>query len=88
MLGAGGGSGKTLPSRSAEGLDGFHVVGRWFLDTCNGSSKSCCGINDSDSDCYLRDRDGMMFELERVGDPLTACVDHENPNAWIVICGM
>ncbi len=30
----------------------------------------------------------MMFELECVGDPLAACVVHENLNALIVICKM
>jgi hypothetical protein len=30
----------------------------------------------------------MMLEPERVGDPLAACVGHENPNARIVILGM
>ncbi len=29
-----------------------------------------------------------MFEPERVDDPLTTCVGHENPNALIVISGM
>ncbi len=29
-----------------------------------------------------------MLEMERVGDPLTACVGHEDPNAMIVIRGM
>jgi hypothetical protein len=29
-----------------------------------------------------------MFDMEHVGDPLTTCVGHENPNALIVICGM
>ncbi len=29
-----------------------------------------------------------MFELERVGGPLTICVGHENMNATIVMCGM
>jgi hypothetical protein len=30
----------------------------------------------------------MMLETELVGDPLAACVGHEDSNATIVICGM
>jgi hypothetical protein len=32
--------------------------------------------------------DGMLLELERVSDPLAACVSHEDSNTTIVICGM
>jgi hypothetical protein len=37
---------------------------------------------------YFRDWDGMMLETEHVGDPLTACVSHEDSNATIGICSM
>ncbi len=30
----------------------------------------------------------MMFEPERVGDPLGICIGHENPNVSIVIHDM
>jgi hypothetical protein len=30
----------------------------------------------------------MMLEIERVGDPLAACVGHEDLDATIVIHGM
>jgi hypothetical protein len=32
--------------------------------------------------------DGMMLETERVDDPLTTSVGHDDLNATIVICGM
>jgi hypothetical protein len=69
-------------------LDGFHIVGRCILDASNGGGESCCGINDSVGSSYIRDWDGMMLELERVGDPLAACVSHEDLNATTVIWGM
>jgi hypothetical protein len=69
-------------------LDGFHFVKRCILDTSNGSGESCCGVNDSAGGSYIRDWDGMMLESKRVGDPLTACVSHEDLNAPIVIRGM
>jgi hypothetical protein len=47
------------------GLDGFHFVGRCILDTSNGGSESCCGINDSFGSSYIRDWDGMMLESEQ-----------------------
>jgi hypothetical protein len=69
-------------------LDGFHFVGRCILDASNGGGESCCGVNDPVGSNYFRDWDGMMLALERAGDPLAACVSHEESNATIVICGM
>ena len=64
-----------------EGLDGFHFVGRCVLDACNGGGESCCGVNYLVGGHYFWDWDGMMLESECVGDPLAACVNHENLNA-------
>ncbi len=44
----------------------------------NGGTGSSCGVNDSVGGSYFRDWDGMMLGLECVGDPLAACVSHED----------
>jgi hypothetical protein len=89
MFGAGGGSGATLPSRRVR-RDWMASIffGRCILDAYYGGGQSFCGVNDSVSGCYLLDWDGMMLELESVGDLLAACVGHEKLNALIVICSM
>ncbi len=72
-------------SEGAEGLDSLYFVRRCFLDACNGGGESCCSVNDSIGGFFFWDRGGMVFEPEPVGDRLTACVGHENPNTLIVI---
>jgi hypothetical protein len=74
--------------RGCGGTGWLPFFGRCILNAYTGGGQSFCGINDSVSGRYLRDWDGMMFELESVGDPLTACVGHENLIARMVICGM
>jgi hypothetical protein len=56
----------------AKGLDGFHFIGRCVLDASSGGGESCCGVDDSVGSSYIRDWDGMILELEHVGDPLAA----------------
>jgi hypothetical protein len=69
-------------------VDGFHFVGGCILDASNGGRWPWCGVNDSVGSSYFRDWDGMMLEMERVGDPLAACVGHDDSNAMIMIRGM
>jgi hypothetical protein len=89
MIGAGGVSGATLPSRRVlRDWMAFHFAGRCVLDACNGGIQSYCDVNGSIGGSYLWDWDGMMLDLECVGDPLAARVGHKNSNAMIVICGM
>ncbi len=89
MLGVGGGSSATSPSRSVQRVwMASNYVRRCVLDASNGGGYSCYGVNDSVSTSYFWDWDGMMLETECVGDPLAARVGHEDSNATIVNCGM
>jgi hypothetical protein len=89
MLGAGGGSGATSPSR--------RVQRDWMASILSGGASwmpamaavsFVWSVNDSVGGSYFWDQEDMMFDPERVSDPLAACVSHENPNALIVISGM
>jgi hypothetical protein len=77
MLGVGGGSGATSPSRSVkrDWMASISLGGTTWMPAM--AVVSFCGIDDSVGSSYFRDWDGMMLEAEPVGDPLAACDGHE-----------
>ncbi len=88
MLGVGGGSSATLPSRS--------VQRDWMASILSGGASWTLAmaavrlvvVSMILLVAFIPDWDGMMLEMECVGDPFATHVSHEDSNAMIGIHGM
>ena len=66
-------------------MDCCKLVGQGFLYSFDCHGEACSGVKDPVDGRDLGDRDGMVIDPEGVGGALATGVDHQHPDASVVV---